>query len=72
MKHPNTMPGGAPSLKREPLRSPDDPEYQEPEEDDCGSDREELKRTTHDLGITRSYVQDWTLRDAFRELYQNW
>jgi hypothetical protein len=24
------------------------------------------------LGLTRSYAANWQVRDAFRELYQNW
>lgn len=36
------------------------------------SDRDELRPTTHTLGITRNYVPTWSRRDAFRELYQNW
>ncbi|GAM33939.1 hypothetical protein TCE0_013f01201 [Talaromyces pinophilus] len=41
-----------------------------PQED--GSDRDELKPTTHTLGLTRNYVPSWSQQDAFRELYQNW
>jgi hypothetical protein len=37
-----------------------------------GSDRDELKPTTHTLGLTRNYVPSWSQQDAFRELYQNW
>lgn len=36
------------------------------------SDRDELRPTTHTLGITRNYVPTWSPQDAFRELYQNW
>jgi hypothetical protein len=36
------------------------------------SDRDELRPTTHTLGITSNYVPTWSRQDAFRELYQNW
>lgn len=36
------------------------------------SDRDELKPTTHTLGLTKNYVLSWSQQDAFRELYQNW
>ncbi|KAF4630320.1 hypothetical protein G7Y89_g7816 [Cudoniella acicularis] len=35
-------------------------------------DRDELKKTTQSLGLSRDYVPDWTARDAFREFFQNW
>lgn len=34
--------------------------------------RSALKAGSHALGLTLSYVPDWTPQDAFRELYQNW
>lgn len=36
------------------------------------SDREDLKRTVHALGVNKKYVQSWSKQDAFRELCQNW
>lgn len=35
-------------------------------------ERDILRPSTHALGLTKWYVIDWTLQDAFREFYQNW
>jgi hypothetical protein len=31
-----------------------------------------LARSKQPLGVARSYCPHWTLRDAFREFFQNW
>ena len=37
------------------------------------SDEEEILRpTSRSLGLSKHYVADWTPKEAFRELYQNW
>lgn len=35
-------------------------------------DRESLRRSRQALGISVDYVPTWTLRDGFREFFQNW
>lgn len=35
-------------------------------------ERDILRPSTHALGLSKSYVKNWTCQDAFREFYQNW
>jgi hypothetical protein len=35
-------------------------------------DRQSLTRSRQGLGIDINYVPRWTLRDGFREFFQNW
>ena len=43
-------------------------EFESQDEDD----RDDLKRCSQSLGISRDYVRSWSCQDAFREFYQNW